>query len=170
MGLLASSIFVPLAKFSLNYADILLKGITHDRFARKPQGFDTNNPAFVYGHLAIYPERVFDLIGRPELARPDQRFIDLFSAGKPCLDDPDARIYPAMDEIIARFRTRYEALLPVLAETSDEPFARINPNEKMRDRFPTVGAAVNFLISGHMMIHLGQVSAWRRCMGLGSAM
>jgi hypothetical protein len=33
---------------------------------------------------------------------------------------------------------------------------------------PTVGAAVNFMLGGHLQMHLGQVSAWRRAMGLGS--
>jgi hypothetical protein len=35
--------------------------------------------------------------------------------------------------------------------------------------FPTVGGAVNFLCGGHNMMHLGQISTWRRAAGLGSA-
>jgi hypothetical protein len=35
--------------------------------------------------------------------------------------------------------------------------------------FPTIGGAVNFLLVGHVQMHLGQVSTWRRVMGLGSA-
>jgi hypothetical protein len=28
---------------------------------------------------------------------------------------------------------------------------------------------INFYVGGHMMLHLGQLSAWRRMMGLGAA-
>lgn len=168
--LYAPEVLIPLAKFSLNYGEMLLKDIKSADFAKKPAGIDTNHPAFVYGHLAIYPERLLELTGKIELAKPDQRFVDLFAAGKPCLDDPAGTIYPSMDEILTRFRTRYEAVLPLLAAMPNEVFERVNPVERMRERFPTVAVACNFLVSGHMMIHFGQISAWRRCMGLGSVM
>jgi hypothetical protein len=35
---------------------------------------------------------------------------------------------------------------------------------------PTIGAVANFLLSAHHMMHLGQVSAWRRAVGLGSVL
>ena len=35
--------------------------------------------------------------------------------------------------------------------------------------FPTVGAAINFYLTGHVMMHAGQISAWRRCMGMPAA-
>lgn len=170
MGTIASGILVLLCRFSMGYAETLLKGVKATDFARKPRGIDTNHPAFLYGHLAIYPDRLCDLVSRPEAARPDQVFLDLFAAGKPCLDDPDGTIYPPMEVIVARFRSRYDAVLPVLAETPDEVFGKPNPNERMRERFPTIGMAATFLVNGHMMMHLGQMSAWRRCMGMPSAM
>jgi hypothetical protein len=44
-----------------------------------------------------------------------------------------------------------------------------HPDEKARVNWPCIGAAFNFLLSGHVMVHMGQVSAWRRCMGLPAA-
>lgn len=164
------TILAPLCKFSAGYADILLKDIKAETFARKPDAIDTNHPAFVYGHLALYPERLLDLIGQGSLAQPDQKFMDAFAAGKPCIDDSEGTVYPAMDAIVARFRLRHEAVLSPLADAPDEVFARTNPNEKMRDRFPTIGMLCTFLVNGHIMMHLGQISAWRRCMGLPSVM
>lgn len=169
MGLISSAI-VPGARLVLGYSEALLKDVKAADFARFPKGIHTNHPAFVYGHLAVYPDRVLEMIGRTDLASPDQHYVDLFSAGKECLDDASGTIYPSMEAIVARFKSRHEAALAALTETTDEVLARANPNEKMRDRFPTIGAAAAFLFSGHMMIHLGQASAWRRIMGLGSAM
>ena len=51
----------------LALADALLKDVPDDRFARfaAPGGatIEANHPAFVYGHLALYPARVFAAAG-----------------------------------------------------------------------------------------------------------
>ena len=48
--------------------------------------------------------------------------------------------------------------------------AKGNPAEgRMKELFPTIGAVSAFLLSGHQMSHFGQISAWRRFVGLGSA-
>ena len=44
-----------------------------------------------------------------------------------------------------------------------------NPNERMRAKFPTNGAMLAFYVGGHFMLHMGQLSAWRRAVGLGPA-
>ena len=62
-------------------------------------------------------------------------------------------------------------MLDAVRATSTETFAADNPMEgRMKEMFPTVGVAVNFLVNNHVMMHLGQISTWRRLMGLGSAM
>ena len=35
--------------------------------------------------------------------------------------------------------------------------------------FPLLGGRVLFMCNNHLMMHLGQISAWRRCMGLPAA-
>ncbi len=158
---------IPTGKLTLGYADLLLGGITPEMFARKPEGVETNSPAFCYGHLAIYPESLLQVIGREDLAIDASDFEEMFGFGKACLDDPDTSRYPAMDTIVSRFRERYAVAIEAVAEVPDEVMVRENPREAMRDRLPTIGAAAAFLLGGHAMMHLGQVSAWRRVMGLG---
>jgi hypothetical protein len=170
MGHFATTVLVPLARVSLGYAERLLADIPASEFARTPAGVRTNHPAFVYGHLAIYPDRLLEFMGRTDLARPNPRFLDLFAAGKECIDDADGSVYPAMDEVVRVFRERYEAVLTPLAEAPESAFERANPSERMRDRLPTVAAMAAFLLGSHMMMHLGQVSAWRRCKGLPPVM
>ncbi len=51
---------------------------------------------------------------------------------------------------------------------SDADLARAN-TAMAPDRFPTLGALANFLMNNHVMMHIGQVSTWRRAMGLPSA-
>ncbi|MBL0927680.1 MAG: DinB family protein [Phycisphaerales bacterium] len=170
MGTLAETI-LPAARRCLEYADTLAKDIKPGDFGRKPRGIDTNSPAFIFGHLGLYPERMLKFIGREDLARPDQRLEDLFAAGKPCLDDPEGKAYPPMNDLLRRFRERHEVLLAELAKLDDAALLKPNPspNERMRQLFPTIAAMVAFMLGGHIMMHLGQLSAWRRCMGMPSA-
>lgn len=154
------------------YAEGLVKDITPENFRRKPKGIDVNSPAFNFGHLAVYPERILAMIGREELALKDTTYADLFSAGKPGLDDPDGSAYPPMGEIMDRFFTRYGVAVEAVRGLRDESvLQKPNPsqNENFRKMLPTVGMVVAFLLDGHCQSHLGQVSAWRRCMGMGPA-
>jgi hypothetical protein len=168
-----------IGKFSINYANLMLPGIKPEQFARKPRVetsagakiIDTNHPAFVFGHLSIYPTRLVTLTGDDgKKAEAPAAFTDLFKAGAPCQDDPEGRIYPKMEELTAEFTRTYAALLEHLRGVPDEIFQRENPNAQARDRFPTIGVLASFYLGSHMMMHLGQISAWRRCMGLPSAM
>ncbi|MBM4112499.1 MAG: DinB family protein [Phycisphaerae bacterium] len=158
-------IVVPQLRLALGYAAKLVADVPADRFAHMPAP-KVNHPAFNIGHLAIYPERVLEVVGRRELAAPDERFVELFKAGTPCVEQ-DGR-YPAKDEIMKRFNGRWELVAATLPEIPDERFAEANPLEgRMRELLPTIGAMVNFLCGSHLQMHLGQVSVWRRLMGLG---
>jgi hypothetical protein len=179
MIFLVARTIVPLGNFALGYAELMLKDVqpkTFARLARVGNGADakvvqSNHPAWVLGHLSIYQQRVMQLINKPAGATAlPPRFEELFKNGSPCLDDPDGKIYPSMDEITGfYFKACKEAHL-ALSHTTDEVLMLPNPNEQSRARFATVGIACSFLTCGHHMVHLGQVSAWRRMMGLPSAM
>jgi uncharacterized damage-inducible protein DinB len=48
----------------------------------------------------------------------------------------------------------------LLTPTAHEGYAKI---------FPVTGPTLIFMLNNHTMMHLGQVSTWRRCMGLPPA-
>jgi hypothetical protein len=158
---------------SLGYAERLLKDVSADRFARfaAPGGVvvESNHPAFVYGHLSLYAPKVLRQIGHPAPAVPDH-FEIRFSKDATCVDDVDGDLYPARDEIVEFFLEGHRMVIGALRSTPDDVFQQPNPAEgRMRDLFPTIGAVQAFYCGGHMMMHLGQVSAWRRMEGLGAA-
>lgn len=163
-----AQIILPSLGMAMRYAEALTKDVPAEKFAHLPVK-NVNHAAWCIGHLSLYAERIFELVGRGDLASPDARFVELFKAGTPCVDEPGR--YPAKDVIVTRFRERWERVQAVLPEIPEERFFAPNPLEgRMRELLPTVGAAVNFLCSGHHQMHLGQVSAWRRLIGLGSVM
>lgn len=175
MGHIANAI-VPSGNLSLRYAEMLLKDVKPADFARFPspggKTIQTNHPAFVYGHLAMYPQRAMDMLGvsRGVTATPPA-WEGLFKAGVECRDDPSGTIYPSMETLVSFHKAAYEAAVKAISEASDAQLSAANPVEgRMKEMFPTVGAMCSFIIAAHPMSHYGQVSAWRRCMGLGSAM
>lgn len=162
------------AKLGLNYADRLLNGIspeTFSSFARCAEtSIESNHPAFIFGHLSLYaPRIVTELGGDDSEIQPSEEAIALFSKDAKCLDDPSCTIYPAMSEIVSQFRVGYEAAIHHLESADDSQFTNQNPNEAMRKLFPTLGSMHAFYVGGHFMLHMGQLSAWRRANGLGAA-
>jgi hypothetical protein len=162
-------------KASMWYAERLLAGIDAEWFALKPRGvdgeIDTNHPAFIFGHLAVYPSWLVGMLGAEAgPAAVSEAFHELFSHKATCVSDPEGTRYPPMDEIVGTFREGYQHLFAVLEGTDDRAFGEPFPSEQMRDMFPTLGMGCSFMVGAHMMSHLGQLSAWRRCFGLGSAM
>lgn len=161
---------------TMGLAKGLLGGIDAKHFARQPQAdgktVDTNHPAFVYGHLALYPARVLGMLGMDaaDIACPES-YNTLFAAGVKCEDDPTGTKYPPMAEIVAKFDAAYARLIEVVKGVDDAALtAPIQGNDRYREIFGTVGGAASFMMHDHLMFHLGQVSAWRRMMGLGSVM
>ena len=157
---------------SLSYADRLLGEVVAERFARfaTPGGVlvASNHPAFIYGHLSLYAPKVLQQIGHPAPPVPEH-FDVVFSKDAVCRDDLDGDLYPPMDEVLAFFREGYRMVTGALRSTPNEAFDRPNPAEgRMRELFPTVGSVQAFYCGGHMMMHLGQMSAWRRMEGLGA--
>lgn len=160
-------------QLSLGYAERLLKNVPAERAARfaAPGGVvvESNHPTFIYGHLSLYAPKILRLIGHPAPPVPDG-FELVFSKDAKCVDDVDGDLYPALDQIVAFFLEGHRMTMGALRSTPDTKLEQPNPAEgRMKELFPTIGSAQAFYCGGHMMMHLGQMSAWRRMAGLGAA-
>lgn len=150
----------------------LLKDIDASKAARMPEGINCNHPVFVFGHLAIYPQMVMGMLGQDagDTAVPEN-YKDLFLHGVECKDDTDGTIYPSLEEVTAHCTRAYATLINIVKTMDDESLLKdIEGNDGFKDAFGTNAAMIMFLIHDHPMFHYGQVSTWRRAMGLGSAM
>lgn len=156
-------------RMAMSYGEKLCADIPADKFGHMPMK-GVNSALFNMGHLAIYPEFVLGMIDRKDLVQAvDPTWEALFKNGSPCLEQ-DGR-YPEKQPIMERFKARYAAVADVLPSVSDDLFAKPNPmGGRMTEILPTIGAAVMFMCGSHLQMHLGQVSAWRRVIGLGSVM
>jgi len=144
-----------------------LDGVTPGKFARKPEGVDTNHPAFMLGHLALYPAMVLDSLGQPGVPTLPEDQAPLFEMGAECKDDPEGAIYPPMDDIVAVFNASLDGAAAALPKVDPDAWTQSPPEARSFGGVMTSMAALaNFILVAHPMMHAGQFSAWRRCMGM----
>ena len=156
--------FVAPIRFMIGFADMLVSDIDENRFSDRC-GTTINHPAFVLGHCAYYAGIGMQMLGG-DIDLPDSEK-DLYEHGKECLDD--ASLYPTKDEAIKSFNERIQTVADFIEQCEDDVFEASAAGTFFEDKFPTLGAVAGFMMVSHIMFHLGQVSAWRRVAGMGSA-
>lgn len=162
---LFSELVVPGGRMSLGYALALAEDIPEERWAEIAIEGATH-PAFIYGHLAIYPNRILaGFMGREDLVMECPFDASNLEAGNDCTSD--ASCYPAKSVVMPYFKSAYERVLETVPELSEERIEAENPIEGFREKLPLAGAAIAFMVNNHIMMHMGQVSHWRRAIGLG---
>ena len=146
---------------TLDYARRLVADVPPGRMACAPAA-GMNHPSWVLGHLTWAGGFTAALLGVPPVV-PDG-WEDLFSnAGRPVAD---VAAYPDKAVLLSALEATHAATAPALLAATDEQFAAVLPMEDFRRVFPTVGDAIVYLVAAHEGIHLGQLSAWRRVLGL----
>jgi hypothetical protein len=174
-----SEMITAAARRTRAFADKLIVGVKPEQAARKPRFespgvavvVDCNHPTWVFGHLSLYPNRMMTFCGLETTAvSPAAGWEDLFKAGTQCQDDPKGTIYPAWSEITAAYFKNTDLLLAAVPALDDKVLLREFPEPKYREFFPTIGTGLTFMMNNHVMMHFGQISTWRRCFGLPSAL
>ena len=150
--------------FNLGFAERLVQDVTAEQMVQQPGGV-INHPAWALGHLANSANSLAQVLGLESDAPAG--WDKTFATGGTPSNDPSA--YPSKEEILAELKKQHTRNTAAFDNIDPAELAKPNPNEAARKYFPTVGDVVVFLMTGHEMDHLGQVAAWRRAMGLGSA-
>jgi hypothetical protein len=78
-------------------------------------------------------------------------------------------LYPSKADLLGTLEAGHGAIATAFDQAPAEVLHRPLPRESMRRLFPTVRDGVAFEMTAHAGIHLGQLSAWRRAMGMSRA-
>ncbi|HEY6565844.1 MAG TPA: hypothetical protein VIY86_15280, partial [Pirellulaceae bacterium] len=78
----------------------------------------------------------------------------------------DPASYPAPSDLLVLFQSTHEQAEQALIAVSTVSLRGPNPLERARSLHPTLGDMLVTLMVKHESGHLGQLSAWRRAMGL----
>ena len=148
-------------KFNLGHLESLVKDLTDEQMVQQPHGV-VNHPAWTLCHLASSSNFVAQAFGL-ESTFPADWDAALKAAKVP---SGDAAAYPSRAALLAELTGQHERVAKAVANADPALFAKEYPDENMRKYFPTIGAMANYMLAAHEGTHIGQVSAWRRAMGL----
>lgn len=167
-----------LLEFQMSLSDALLMVIAHTRNQTLKLVADlsddqlcvqpapkTNHPAWVLGHLLLVDHSFLNTIsGTPVPAWLDDAWKATYGGkSEPVADKSKYKPKQFYIERLAAVREHIYARLKQLTPTDlDQP----HPDPARRERMPTVGHAIVFYGTWHEAYHSGQLSAWRRVLGL----
>ena len=150
--------------FNLRVARAMVDDLTPEQMVEQPHGV-VNHPAWSLGHLVMVSDWLARLLGlESEVA---DGWAPVFATGG--IPSNDVSRYPSKEELLEALEAQHARSTAAIEATDPAWFDTPNPDEKRRKRFPTLGDQAVFLMTGHEMLHLGQVAAWRRAMGLPPA-
>jgi hypothetical protein len=148
---------------ALDYLDRLVADVPDAMWARQAGGV-VNHPAWVIGHLVHSAQAIGGEMGlEPWLPA---EWGDRFGTGS--VPTPMREDYPRSAALLEALADARRRVLGRLAEISEEGLAQPLPDERHRGTFPTVGHAVLHILTVHAALHVGQVTVWRRAVGLGA--
>jgi hypothetical protein len=127
----------------------------------QPKGI-MNHPAWVIGHLTFACQLLCGAIGLSEWLPND--WAKRFGTGS--LPVADASLYETKDSALAMLRDAQVRITQAVEQMDDSQLNELFPVESYRDVFPTIRHALTQVLVGHTANHIGQLSVWRREMGL----
>ncbi len=144
------------------YARRLVGDLAPGRWLAQPvDGVVMNHPAWIVSHLNVYAPIAAAMPRREAFEDPmEHRY------GQKSKVLLDAAEYRPGAELLAEYSRLHDDALAALEYADDSVFGEVNPLERWRAVHPTVGDMLVTLMVKHESGHLGQLSAWRRAMGL----
>ena len=147
--------------FGLECTKLLVDDVPDDQMSRQPAGI-VNHPAWTLGHFVYASNFAAVLLGLESTA--PRAWTKLFGKGTTPLEDRSK--YPTKDELIAALDRQHARVAEALANADPALFGQPMPNDEFREIMPTIGDGLGYLLVAHEANHLGQLSAWRRAMGM----
>lgn len=142
----------------------LVADLTDEQMTLQPAP-KTNHPAWVLGHLYQVDCNFLNLIGgkAPEL---EANWKDVYGGGSVPVADKSK--YKPKAWYLDHMAPVRKAIVERLAVMSATDLAKPHPDPTRRERFPTVGHTVYMYGTWHEAYHAGQLSTWRRVLGLSA--
>lgn len=152
-------------KKNLDYGPKLVADLTDEQMVAQPPAAKQvmNHPAWLLSHVNLYLPVMVAVIEGREFEDPKVHRFGMQS--KP---EADRTLYPTKNELVAAFVTGHELVAQRLKDATDATFAQPIRLPRWKDLMPTAGIVLPYLMLNHENSHLGQLSAWRRAMGLPS--
>ena len=148
---------------NLDYGKRLVADLSETQMVAQPvaDGTPANHAAWVFSHLNVYIPVIECLITGNEIEDPKEHRYGMQS--KP---EADRDFYPSKQEMLATFVEGHQRVEEALQRVGESALDLPMSLERWKVNMPTVGIALPYLMLVHENNHLGQLSAWRRVLGL----
>lgn len=147
--------------YCLDYLREQVAELDASEMVAQPNGI-MNHPSWVIGHVTHTCQLLGGTIGlSPWL--PDD-WAERFGTGSRPV--ADAAAYETKQEALAILRDAQSRITEAVYGLDDSRLDRPFPDETYRDVFPTIRHALTQVLVGHTANHIGQLSVWRRAVGL----
>ncbi|MEM7102736.1 MAG: DinB family protein [Bacteroidota bacterium] len=157
-------------KFNLLYAEALVVDIEEHQMTITPSKGLENHPAFTLGHLISAAALTSRYLGGPYNFSPEwEKLFKRNGPGDPTLPETDAKLYPEKQILLDELKKQHGIVENLIADLDD---AKLDETVKWRfyEYMSTVRDMLYFMCVSHESMHLSQLAAWRRAMGLPSAL
>ena len=149
-------------RLTLDYLRRLVADVP-DATIAKQAGAVVNHPAWVIGHLIHSSQAIGGELGlQPWL--PDD-WATKFGTGS--VPTANRAAYPSKAEFFEILDSGQRRVLDRLVAMGEGGLTAPLPDARFRPMFPTLGHAVLHVLTVHAALHVGQITVWRRAVGLG---
>lgn len=149
-------------RYQLMIAAPMLARLDDSHLAFEPQ-IGLKTAGWLVGHLAVTGDFGRHLCGGVALCPREWR--TAFNPGSQ--PSGDRTSYPSMRHLTETFQQVYDDLCVLALDASAADLRSPNPYEPARQAFPLAGDFVEYMLTGHLGYHLGQLVGWYAAAGLG---
>jgi uncharacterized damage-inducible protein DinB len=153
---------VAVNRFLIGYAKMLVAELDDTRLSEQPMP-GVNHPAWILGHLTFVAHRAMALINDGDVALPESWKASFSPGSKLTANRAD---YPTKAELLQAFEEGHQALHRTIESATPEQLTKPSTHPRSKAMLPQVKDLLAFLLTGHMGVHLGQLTTWRRMIGL----
>ncbi|TAH43002.1 MAG: DinB family protein [Bacteroidetes bacterium] len=157
-------------EFNLEYAAELIRDIPESvLFEDAGKGLE-NHAGFTLGHLVSALGLTIKYLGHPyELSEEWDQLFRRKGLGDPTLPSLELSKYPGSEVIMQELQIMTKKLISLIDSLQEAEFSK-KVTWRFGSHFPTLLDLLLFMCIEHSSMHLGQLAAWRRAKGYGSAL
>lgn len=148
--------------YSLDFLTDQVADVSDRDMTAQPDGI-ANHPSWIIGHLTFVCQMLGGVVGLPKWL-PDE-WIHRFGPGS---EATASTKYLPKREALAYLHTAGIRLTAAVNNLDDSQLDAPFPHEAYIEVFPTVRHALTQVLVGHTAFHVGQLSVWRKAMGMPS--
>jgi len=153
---------IAINRFLTGYCRKMMEDLPDERLTEQAVP-GVNHPAWIIGHLAFVAHRGVALLTGAEMALPESWQQKFGPGSKLTATRAD---YPSKEELLKTLQEAHSLFQRTASAATPERLAQPSQHPRLKDPLPTVKDLAAFLLTGHLGVHLGQLSMWRRMIGL----